>query len=100
VPAPLYDISHPDHRLHRDTYRNLSLIANREEKKGRQGSVDELVKDRSAKAPAADSPEAKLKAEAAEIRRQPDYFRPGKNPELHRSLTARMAQIMGELYKD
>src|SRR5262249_29980314 len=44
--SPLYDVAHKDHKLYKDTFRNLSLVANREDKKGRQGNVDELVKDR------------------------------------------------------
>lgn len=97
--SPLRDPYHKHHKVVVAQAKVWADIIERGEKKsGRQADVKELVADRTAKEPAGDSPEAKLKAEAAEIRRQPDYFRPGKNPELHRSLKARMAQIMRELY--
>jgi hypothetical protein len=101
--SPLRNSLHPEHAVALAKARVLAIIS---EGKGRQGNVEELVKDRQeaeAKAkgePAVDDATAKLKAEEADIRRQPEYFRPGKNPELHRSLTARMVQIMRELYKD
>jgi len=95
--SPLRNSLHPEHAVTLAKARVLAILA---EGKGRQGNVEEFVKDRQeaeAKAKGeqpVDDAMAKLDAEAAEIRRQPDYFRPGKNPELHRSLTARMAEIM------
>jgi hypothetical protein len=96
--SPLYDLSHKEHRLHRDTFRNLSLVANRqkiEAPKGlsaRQGNVEEMVADRSAKEPAGDSAEGKLDAEITAIRMDKGYWNSGAAN--HKALVARMRELM------
>jgi hypothetical protein len=99
--SALRDPYHKNHRLMVQQAKVWADIIDRGEKSaGRKADVKELVQDRQdaeAKAkgkPVVDDAMAKLDAEAAEIRRQPDYFQPGKSPDLHRSLKARMAEIM------
>jgi hypothetical protein len=90
--SPLYDASNKEHRLYRETFRNLSLVANREDKPGRQADVKEMVKDRTAKEPAGDSPEAKLDAEIAAIRMDKGYWTPSAAN--NKALVARMRELM------
>ena len=96
--SPLYDLSHKEHRLYKDSYRNLSLVANREPKKGRQGSVDELVKDRTATEPKGDSPEAKIEAEIRQLRLDPAYS--DKSKPNHKAVVERMRELYRQRYPD
>ncbi len=96
--SPLYDVAHKEHRLFKDTYRNLSLVANREDRKGRQGSVEEMVKDRTAKEPAGDSPEAKLDAELRTLRTSPAYF--DKSRPEHKAVVERVREIYRTKFPD
>src|SRR5262249_23600922 len=93
--SPLYDVAHKDHKLYKDTFRNLSLVANREDKKGRQGNVDELVKDRQqadAKTKGTvDAATQKLDDEIQKIRMDPQYFKSGPASKV---LRERMRELM------
>ncbi len=90
-PAPLYDLSHKDHKLYKDTFRNLSLVANREDKKGRQGNVEELVKDRQSTSGTVDAATQKLDDEIQKIRMDPQYFKSGPASKV---LQQRMRELM------
>jgi len=97
--GPLYDVSHKDHRLVRDTYRNLSLLANREDKpKGRQADVKDMVNDRTAKEPAGDSPEAKIDAELKQLRLDPAYL--DKSKPNHKVVIERVRELYRQRYPD
>jgi hypothetical protein len=107
-PAPLYDVSHPDHRLHRDTFRNLSLVANREGKapKEDQGaaSLKRLVANRSdaerqAKGETVDAATEKMNDRVRAIRNDPNYWKKD-NAGLHKSLVDEMQSLMRQLHGD
>jgi hypothetical protein len=107
-PAPLYDVSHPDHRLHHDTFRNLSLVANREDKapKEDQGtaSLKRLVANRSdaerqAKGETVDAATEKMNDRVRAIRNDPNYWK-RDNAGLHKSLVDEMQSLMRQLHGD
>jgi hypothetical protein len=107
-PAPLYDVSHPDHRLVRDTYRNLSLVANREGKapKEDQGtaSLKRMVANRSdaerqAKGETVDAATEKMNDRVRAIRNDPNYWKKD-NAGLHKSLVDEMQSLMRQLHGD
>jgi hypothetical protein len=101
--SPLFDVSHKEHRLYTDTFRNLSLVANRPDvKKGRQGNVEELVADRQAakakaKGESLDPETQKLDDEIQKIRLDPQYFKSGPASKV---LHERMRELMRQRWPD
>jgi hypothetical protein len=100
--SPLFDVAHKEHRLYTDTYRNLTLVANRPDvRKGREGSVEEMVADKTAveaKAKGKKSGEmSKLDDEIQKIRMDPEYHKSGP---AQRVLAERMRELYRMRYPD
>jgi hypothetical protein len=60
--------------------------------------VKEMVADRTAKEPVADSPEGKIDAELRQLRLDPAYFDSSKPN--HKAVVERVRQLYRERYKD
>jgi hypothetical protein len=98
--SPLRNSLHPEHAVALAKARVLAIIA---EGKGRQGNVEELVKDRQAaeakaKGEPLDDATAKLDAEITAIRLDKGYSSPSAAN--HKALVARMQELMRQRWPD
>jgi len=98
--SPLRNSLHPEHAVALAKARVLAIIA---EGKGRQGNVEELVKDRQdadakAKGEPVDDATAKLDAEITAIRLDKGYSNPSAAN--HKALVARMQELMRQRWPD
>jgi hypothetical protein len=100
--SALRDPYHKGHRLAVQQAKVLADVVDRRDKfvakKGgtRRANVEEMVDDRTAKEPAADSPEGKLDAELKTLRQSPAYF--DKSRPEHKAIVERVRQLYRERY--
>ena len=93
---PLRQSLHAEHAMYVARARALAILA--EGTGGRQGNVEELVKDRTAKEPAGDSPEAKIDAELRQLRLDPAYM--DKSKPNHKAVIERVRELYRQRYPD
>jgi hypothetical protein len=100
--SALRDPYNPGHKLAVQQAKVLADVMDRRDKfvakngGGRQGNVDEMVKDRSAKEPKGNSPEAALDAELKQLRLDPAYF--DKSKPNHRAVIERVRELYRQRY--